>query len=70
MDGWVDGWMKIRHANVHTHTHTHTHKEISVTHRASAAKPDVLCGEKKAVLGLTSAGNRDAPKRQANIQSF
>lgn len=56
MDGWVDGRMKIRH--------THMHEEISVTHRASAAKPDVLCG-KKAVLVLTSPCNRDAPKCQA-----
>lgn len=51
MDGRIDGWMKIRH--------THMHREISVTHTASAPKPDLLCG--KSCFISHQCCNGDAP---------
>lgn len=55
MDGWVDGWIKIRHI----HTRTHAKREISVTHTASAPKPDLLCG--KSCFISHQRCNGDAP---------
>lgn len=39
MDGRMGRWMD------EAQEHTHMHREISVTHTASAPKPDLLCGE-------------------------
>lgn len=56
MDGRVDGWMDEDHAYIHTHTLMY--REISVTHTASAPKPDLLCGKSRFISHQFC--NRDA----------